>query len=325
MSSVLSKRPGRALGLLALAGLVLAGCGSETTDVESGGPPLVVYSAYADVDYLPALFKDFTDETGISVVVRHRSDEANLQDMRMKSGGAPADVLLSASLGTIWTAADEGLLRPFSRESAARNLPTHLRDPDDLWVAVSMDPIVVAGRDSLGRALDYQSIAEATFAKSLCLTSSALPANRHLIAMLIETIGARETELLVRQWMTNLALPPRATWEQLLTDYSEGRCDVIVSRWSAVQGNPDVVEMSDEAVFFDVEGMGIGRHAQNPDGAERLIDWMLSTRVNAAHARARQVLPVTGDTPLELSGRFIGSGGFRQDEAAALAERARYR
>ncbi len=319
-------RAGRIMRSLAVCTvLALAGCGQDETEVAYDGPPLIVYSAYDDVDYLPALFKDFTAETGIPVVVRHRSDEDNLRDMQMKSGGAPADVLLSASLATIWTAADEGLLRPFSNESDAHEQPAHLRDPDDLWVAVSIDPVIVAAQKSHDADLGYAAVADSAYEGRLCLASSALPANRHLIAMLIETLGTRETELLVRRWVGNLALPPRESHAALLEDHREGRCEVFVSRYSALGASRDGVRLSGEPMFFDVEAVGIGRHAESPDAAERLIDWLLSAKVNERHAASQSVLPVTGDAPIVLSDRFIGSGGFRQDEAAALAERARYR
>ena len=323
----------RAISFVLLIVATLAACQQEPPPgpVLGSAPrpePLYVYSAYEDVDYLPALFSEFTDETGILVVVRHRSDDENIDDMLAKSGSQPADLLLTSSVAAIWTAAEEGLLRPLPADSAAASVPDAFRDPDGLWVSVSADPAVVLRSDGDNAEVAYESLGQAV--SPLCVSSSTLNANRVLLAWMIAAFGERATELSARQWMAALELPPRDNFDDVIAALDRGGCNEALLPLSAVPDarRPDVV-VPDE-VFFDIEGIGIGRHARNPDAAAALVDWLLSPRIQRRHAAAtgRLSLVASEDGVVavdRLSTRGIAAAGFLYADAVLLAERARYR
>lgn len=318
-------------GLLAVA--VLAACerdpasGQDPADVP-GPEPLYVYSAYEDVDYLPALFSEFTDETGVLVVVRHRSDDENIDDMLAKSGSQPADLLLTSSVAAIWTAAEEGLLRPLPADSVAASMPEAFRDPDGLWVAVSADPIVVLRSDGRDAAVAYETLGQAV--SPLCVSSSTLTTNRVLLAWMTAASGERATELSARQWMAALELPPRDDYGDVIDALDRGGCNEALLPLSAVPAarRSDVVAPTE--VYFDIEGIGIGRHARSPDAAAALVDWLLSRQIQQRHAaatgRLSLVAPQDGVVSVDrLSTRGIAAAGFLYADAVLLAERARYR
>lgn len=321
-----------AVSYAALGLFMLTGCQQDRPEPAVDAGPLYVYSSYADVDYLPALFQRFTQDTGIHVVVRHRSDAENLKDMRDKSGSQPADVLFTSSVWSAWLAADDGLLRPLAADSAVTRVEGFLRDADNLWVGVSIDPLVIVGEktsstDAAG--FSYADLAAPPFAGKLCLTSSTFSHNRILIAMLMDALGDRQAELLVRKWMRNLALPPREKESDLGLSDPDSACDYAITRLSTLQSSNQAVLLSESPVFFDIEAMGIGRHAQHPEAAQMLIDWMLTRPVNEAHARQRHMLPIDVSAQrrlpgLKLARQQIATAGFRYTEAEKLAERARY-
>ena len=130
----------------------------------------------------------------------------------------------------------------------------------------------------------------------MCLTSAALPINRAVIAQLMRKLGARETELMVRSWVANLAQPVFASEEQLLAAIASGDCAVgIVSSNTALPaGNTDLQTLIPDEAYADAEAMGITRHARNPDGAALLIDWLLQEDVQERHAQYMSAHPVIG-------------------------------
>jgi len=126
--------------------------------------------------------------------------------------------------------------------------------------------------------------------------------------MLIAELGVRPAELVVRGWVQNLALPPFDTQQQLLAAVRSGTCDYGILSESIVDSG--VHTIVPEPAFFDIEGIGIARHARYPESAQRLIDWVLAR--NAA-------LPDTA-----INGRNIGLAGWHDEDAQLLAERAAY-
>ena len=311
--------------------LVLGGCGKDPEPTDEAGTkqePLYVYSAYDDVEYLPALFREYTEATGIVVVVRHRDDKQNLDDMMAKSGSQPADLLLTSSIASIWKAAEEGLLRPLPVDSDAMKIPGAFRDPDGLWTAASLDPMVVLRQAESDAEVGYPSLGQAV--APLCVSSSALPANRTLLAWMIAATDTRTTEYSVRRWMAALQLPPREDYNDVVDALDNDACGEALLPLSAVSDERRSDVLAPPEVFFDIEGIGIGRHARSPDAAAALIDWFVSRSVQQKHAQATGRLPVTDpDEALpdgsRLSTRGIAAAGFHYPDAVLLAERARYR
>lgn len=322
----------RGVVAILLSVVLLAACERDSAPAsQSDAPrpePLYVYSAYEDVDYLPALFREFTDETGIVVVVRHRSDAENLDDMMAKAGSQPADLLLTSSIAAIWTAAEEGLLRPLPSDSAAASMPEAFRDPDGLWVSISADPVVVLRNEDRDADVAYETLGRVV--SPLCVSSSALDANRVLLAWMIAASGERATELSARQWVAALEIEPREDYGDVIDALERGACNEALLPLSAVPAERRVDVIAPAEVFFDIEGIGIGRHARSPEAAAVLIDWLLSRRIQERHSAAtgRVSLVAPNDTfpgVDRLSMRGIAAAGFLYADAVLLAERARYR
>ncbi|MEM1174082.1 MAG: extracellular solute-binding protein [Pseudomonadota bacterium] len=305
--------------MLTLA-IVLAGCSSDAPPPERNPelPPVVVYSAYEDTSYLPALFKAFTDQSGVPVVVRHRTDEANLADMAAKSGSQPADVLLTRSIWSVWEAADEGLLRPLPPEAKAKAIARGLQDPDGKWVALTVREVAVQVADDVEVPAGFLELADPAYRGRLCLSASSIHQNRVLVAHLIDVFGARDTELAVRGWIANLALPPFETEAELQKAFAEGRCGV------GIRTGPNNPSFQSRAALIEIEGLGIGRHARSPEDAAALIDWMLSDAFLGRHANLANGLPASSDAFRQLENLNMARLGFLYEDAVKLVERARW-
>ena len=304
--------------------LALVGCGDSD---ELAGPrpePVIVYAAYEDLNYLPNLFLGFTEETGIYVTVRHRDATTIVDEVINDEGSPPADVLLTRSVQGAWRAGDEGALRPVISDDIARHVPEMLLDVDRQWVGVSARVAALAYDE---RTVDpatlnsYAGLRDDGWKGRLCLSSSALPENRTLIAMLVDELGARDAELAVRYWVQNLALPPFETQAEMLEAIEAGTCAVGIAWRTQAELDADASGFVRYAVppaaIVDIEAMGVARHAREPESALALIEWFVA---NADHAGRVRDVDVSG-----LRSRAIAAAGWRGSEAGELAERARYR
>ena len=319
----------RALPVALLA--LQAACTAEHEDApEQAADPVVVYAAYEDRDYLPMLFARFTKDTGIVVIVRHGDAAAMVDDVIRDEITPPADVLITPTVRGVYRAAEEGALRPIYSTLLEERVAPALRDPDALWTALSFraasiayDPDI-ADRSELGSA---EALADPRFRGQLCLSPSAEPANRTVIAGLIDRLGVREAEHLVRGWLANLAKPVLDSEDKLWIAFENGECGIAlvsnVGRAFLTNSGFSGLGIRDlQPAYVDVEGIGINRHARNPEGALRLVEWLLGEKVQALHAGSMLSYPATGNYAGTRNASVVA---WHDEEAIRLAERAGYR
>jgi iron(III) transport system substrate-binding protein len=287
--------------------------------------PVVVYAAYQDKTYLPDLFREFTRATGNLVIVRNGTVPGIVDDVLQDRVVPPADVLLTPSVSGVWRAAEEGQLRPIHSPLLA-DVESWLRDPDNYWVALSFQnaTVVYAAEEfSVSDVTTYEDLADAKFRRKLCLSTSGLAINRSVLAMLLQKLGKREAELVVRSWVANLALPPLDTEEQLLHALQTGECSVAIlsSRVAQPASDSGLLAHTPIDAYTSIEGLGITRHARNPEGALALVEWLLDRDVQRRHAASMSSFAAVGDVQ---DGHNISAVASGEEEARLLAERARY-
>ncbi len=319
----------QAVGVLGFA--LLVACAPERSAEEQPAlESVVVYAAYSDREYLPALFEGYTKETGVAVIVRY-GDTPGIVDDVIDSRVSPlADLLLVPSVAEIWRAVEEGALRPIYSDFVQDSVPTWLRDPDEYWVALSYRTAVlvynpeVVGADRLSA---YETLAESQFRGHVCLSSSSLPINRTVIAMLIDKLGVRDAELAVRGWVANLAMPTFDSEAELLRAFQSGDCSIgIVSSQAAALAAQNIEDSRIEIVtpavnYSDIEAVGVARHARNPDGALALLEWLLSEKSQTQHASHTNVYAAISAAK---RAKNVSLAARHSEEAQKLAERARY-
>ena len=290
----------RHLGAVILCMLVLVACDKS--------PPQQV------VVYVPTEFEEYANswlvESGLAVTVIAGNSSAITDEIIGKQDSPRADVLITSNAIDIWRAADVGALRPIAGEALA-GVPSQLKDPDGSWAAIGYRRLVIGVARDADRQLvsNLRDLAAPGLAGKLCLSSSSLPASRALVGMLIEDLGVKPAERLVRSWVRNLAAAPFASEVELRASLERGDCD-----FGIVSKLPDGTSIGAVALlpaYLQIDGVGISRHAENADAAQQLVDWMLSDY-----------------QPDELNGSVVhnaGVAGWRDEDARLLAERAGYR
>ena len=106
--------------------------------LQAAAPNEVVVYSSRNEQLIKPVFDQYTKETG--VVVRYVTDKAGPLLARLKSEGknTRADLLITVDAGNLWYATQSGLLQPVESANLNRDVPKHLRDPENNWFGLSV-------------------------------------------------------------------------------------------------------------------------------------------------------------------------------------------
>ncbi len=313
------------------------------------GDEVVVYSSRTEALIKP-LFDKYTEETGVKI--RYVTDSGGPLLARLKAEGAntPADLLITVDAGNLWQAAEEGVLAPISSPVLEKNIPAHLRDPQDRWFGLSLRArTIVYSSERVDSATlsTYEALSDPKWKGRLCLRTSKSVYNQSLVGMTIARLGAAETERVVRGWVANLVTDPFANDTQLMEAIAAGQCDVgIVNTYyfgRLVEEKPNIKlalfwpnqAEGSGGVHVNVAGAGVTRHAGHPAQAQQLLEWLSQPEAQEMFANLNFEYPVNPEVAPDPL--VAGWGSFQQDrhnvadagrlqaQAVMLMDRAGYR
>lgn len=312
----MKNKVGRIILLLGLS-IGLGAC-EKSPDPPAGEArkqPVVVYIAFEDDAELRKQLDDYTAQTGVVVISRRGGAESIVDDIIEDTISPSADVLLTQSVTEVWRAAEEGALRPIAAEQLAASVPAWARDADNLWAATGMTTaaIVAATASDIDDTMTFAELAETRFAGELCVSRFGEKINQVVIASLIDEVGVRPAELIVRGWIKNLAEPPFESNELMFDAISAGTCRFGIATPGGA-GQAGLSAHVPSPAIADISGIGIARHASNPEGALALVEWILSGLPPAMFAEI--------DADMQKN---VGVIAWRRHDAVLLAERAQYR
>lgn len=345
VSNIFRPSFGASFVLLAMIG----GCSESAPPPQapSAAPPVVVYSARAE-QLIKPLFDAYTAETGVEILYTTDSEQPLIQKLMAEGQTTPADLLLTVDAGNLWYAAEQGVLRPVRSEVLSGNIPENLRDPENQWFALSVRArtIVYDSRIIEPSALrDYAGLADEKWRGKLCLRTSAKVYNQSLVAMLIAQLGEQRTEEIVRGWVANLATEVFPNDTKLIEAIRDGQCEVgIVNTYyfgRLQKEDPDIPvalfwpDAASGGVHVNVSGAGVTRHADNPDGARALLEWLSQGEAQRVFAENNLEFPANPSVPADplvsAWGEFaaspmnVATAGENQAAAVRLMDRAGYR
>jgi iron(III) transport system substrate-binding protein len=308
---------------------------------------LVVYTERKEPLVKP-IFDRYQKETGTTV--RLLSDGAPVLIERLAAEGANtrADLFMSVDAGSLWQAAERGLLAPVKSPALDAAIPAHLRDPQGRWFALSQRARTIVystARVKPAELSSYEALADAQWKGRLCLRSSKKVYNQSLVATMIERLGAERTEQVVRGWVANLATAPFADDTLLANAIAAGQCDVgLINTYYLgrlqhdTPGFPVQVFWANQAgsgAHVNVSGAGIVAASKHKAEAQKFLEWLASDAVQADFARVNFELPakpgIALDPVVAAWGPFkpdpvnVSVAGQRQAEAVRLMDRAGWR
>jgi iron(III) transport system substrate-binding protein len=281
------------------------------------------------------IFDSFTAKTGIKVRVLKGDADQLLQRLKAEGAKSPADLFITADVGRLWKAKEEGLLQAASSTKISA-VPAHLRDAEGYWVGLTKRARVIVWDGSKAASSpirSYRDLAAPSMRGKVLIRSSGNVYNVSMTSGLIGTYGETGAANWAVGLAANLAQPPqggdRDQMKALAAGVGGSGAVAVTNTYYIGQllGSQDPVEREIGArmrvVFPDqdsagthinVSGAGIVRHSPNREGALLLLEFMISAESQRLFAEANFEYPVLPGVPLHP---IVASwGGFKEDTQA---------
>ena len=131
--------------------------------------------------------------------------------------------------------------------------------------------------------------------------------NRFLISSLIHRFGEQDTELILRGWKANLAMPLATKDSVGIRAVASGVCDVTianqyyVTRMKSEQSNLDMAvfwsNQKAQGVHMGLSGLAVAKSSRQPEKAKAFLEWMTGKETQKLIAELDNEFPVTPDVP----------------------------
>ena len=292
-------------------------------------------------------FEAFTQKTGIQIKTLNGDAGQLFERLKAEGDRSPADVLITVDAGNLWNAARAGLLAPVASTELAKNIPAHLRDPENRWFGLTMRARTIVYNTRKVNPIDlstYEALGDPRWKGRLCLRSSGYIYNQSLLATMIKRHGEPRTEQIVKGWVANQ--PTIISGDtKILEAIAAGQCDVgltnsyylarMLAKDPGFPVAPFWANQATAGTHVNVSGGGVAAHAKNRAAAVKLLEF-LST-LEAQQLFADTSLEFPANPRAEINAIVRAWGGFKQDDigvasagefqaaATRLADRAGYK
>jgi iron(III) transport system substrate-binding protein len=292
-------------------------------------------------------FDAFTQKTGIEIKIRSGDTGQLFERLKAEGDKTEADVLLTVDAGNLWNAARAGLLAPVESAELQKNVPAHLRDPQNRWFGLTMRARTImynTKKVNPAQLSTYEALGDPRWKGRLCLRSSGYIYNQSLLATMIKRHGEPKTEELVRGWVANQPIIISGD-SKILEAIAAGQCDVGVTntyylaRMLAKDPNfpvaPFFANQSTTGTHVNVSGAGVTAHAKHRANAIKFIEFLSSMEAQQMFADTSLEYPANPKADVhpvvKAWGSFkqddinVASAGEFQAAATRLADRVGYK
>ncbi|WDF34058.1 extracellular solute-binding protein [Arthrobacter agilis] len=276
-------------GMTALAS-VLTGCGV----IGGQSADLQIYSArHYDLE---GAFGQFTEETGITVEFISGDDAELLERLKAEGDDTPADVFMTVDAGNLWNGARQDELAPISSTVLDEAVPDDLRDAEGRWYGLALRARTVTYNpgsvdpSEFDAVETYAGLADPKWKGRLCMRDATSAYTQSLVAGLIDLHGRERALEIVEGWVANdVAIMSNDIL--LLEAIDAGTCDVGINNHyylaRTLEENPDLdvdlywASQEGAGTHVNISGAGVVKGSDNPEDAQRLIEWLATDGQNA--------------------------------------------
>lgn len=296
-----------------------------------------IYS-YRQPFLINPILEQFSQKTGIKTKVVF-AKKGLLERLKREGKFSPADVVLTANFSILMQLADEELTQPFQSNVLDSNVPSHFRDPNHHWIALTKRVRnIYSSKSRLGdlTEVSYEDLASKQFEGKICTRSGKHPYNIALVSSMIAHHGEKQT----KQWLLdvkgNLARKPQGNDRAQVKAIKEGLCDIALGNsyyfgkmlqddkqkpWADAV-NINFPNQKDRGSHINVSGVVMAKHAPHQSNALALIEYLTSTQAQQLYASVNMEYPVKAG--VALSPMVASWGAFKEDEIS-VAKLAKFR
>jgi iron(III) transport system substrate-binding protein len=318
-----------ALALAAVASLVAPVPGQAQQAV------LNLYSArHYQTD--EALYRTFTEQTGIKINRIELGDEPLLQRLQSEGANSPADVVLLVDAARLWRAQIDGLFQPIDSKILNERIPANLRASDRSWYGFSTRARVIVYDKAKVKPQEvdtYEKLADPVNKGRVCTRSGSHPYMLSLIGAMVERSGEPATEQWARGMVANMARPPRGGDTDQIRAVASGECGVALTNtyyWVRLMRSSDPKDkevvakvgfiwpnQATSGTHVNISGGGVARHAPNRANAIRFLEYLSSPQAQAYFADGNNEWPVVKG--VEVNNPALASLGTYKAESVPVS------
>jgi len=274
-------------------------------------------------------FEAFTKKTGIQIRTLNGETGQLFERLRAEGDKSPADVLITVDAGNLWNAARAGLLSQVASPELQKNIPAHLRDPENRWFGLTMRARKIMYNVTKVNPADlstYEALGDPRWKGRSCLRTSGYIYNQSLLATMIKRHGEPKTEEIVRGWVANQPILINGD-TKIIEAIAAGQCDVgltntyYLARLLAKNPNfpvaPFWANQQTTGTHVNVSGGGVTTHAKNRANAITFLEFLSSTEAQQMFADTSLEFPA--NPKAEVNPVVKAWGPFKQDDINVAA------
>ncbi len=286
------------------------------------------------------LLDAFTEKTRIETNVIF-ADKGLIERIDAEGENTFADVLLTADIGLLASAVEQGITQPIASETVKANIPPSYRDPDGNWVGLtSRARVVYASRDRVKQdSITYEELADPKWKGKICSRSGQHPYNIALFASIIAHKGEDAAKTWLKGVKENLAAKPSGNDRAQAKAIYSGQCDLALANtyymalMATDEKEPEQKEWAksikvlfpnagDRGTHINISGVVLTKHAPNKENAIRLIEYLTSDEAQKLYAHINNEYPLKKGVP---ASEIVQSWGELKPDDLPLGEIAKYR
>jgi iron(III) transport system substrate-binding protein len=292
-----------------------------------------VYSArHYDTD--DAIYKKFTEQTGIEVKLLEGDSDALIARLEREGRRSPADVFITVDAGRLHQAEDRGLFQSVDSAVLRERVPKNLRHPQGLWFGLTKRArVILYSKDRVDpkEIAAYEDLADPKWKGKLLIRSSSNVYNQSLVASLIETLGEPAAQRWCQGVVANLARPPQGGDRDQIRGVAAGVGDVAVAnhyyfarmlesddpsdREAAAKVGLIFPNQDGRGTHVNISGAGVTRFSPNRENAVKFLEFLSTAEAQQVFAAGNYEYPVVkGVKKSPVLDRF---GSFKEDAVSA--------
>ncbi|BBM83869.1 Fe(3+) ABC transporter substrate-binding protein [Candidatus Uabimicrobium amorphum] len=282
------------------------------------------------------LYKQFTKETGIEVIVRKGKANELIKKIEIEGEKTEADILITVDVGRLHFAQQKGVLQAVSSETLTKNVPEHLRHKDGYWYALTKRArVIVHHKDRVKpeELSTYEDLASEKWKGKIAIRSSSNVYNQSLLASVIVANGKEKAQSWAKSVVNNMARKPTGNDRDQVKAVAAGKADLAVVNTYYLgkllnSDNADEVSagkavkiffpnQNDRGTHVNISGAGVTKHTKNKENAMKLIEFLTGKEAQKTFAQVNYEYPIHPEVkPSEL----VASWGEFKEDKVNLAE-----
>ena len=245
-----------------------------------------------------AVYKEFTNLTGIKVNIISGKGKALMERLRFEGKNSPADVFITSDAGNLWKIQKDGMFKRIISKNIIDTIPEKARGPNNEWVGIARrsrvifyNPINVK-KDEINN-ISYEDLADSKWKGRIVIRSSSNIYNQSLVASMISNIGIEETEKWAKGFVNNFARKPQGNDRAQIMAVANGEADIAIANTYyyglMLSGNKGIDQQkaaekvvmifpgqNGRGTHINISGVGILKNAPNTNNAEKFIEFLLT-------------------------------------------------